>query len=119
MPTTIECEAGRGARLNKAPIRNRYYRRARLSERKFRDLLRCFSIDMFATDTARLTSVSVRSTNTVYLKVRQRIAEYAERDSIFNYLPDSNMGLSEAGNLVAQSHCNKNSSMLFGIQPAG
>jgi hypothetical protein len=119
MPTTIECEAGRGARLNKAPIRNRYYRRARLSERKFRDLLRCFSIDMSATDTARLTSVSVRSTNTVYLKIRQRIAEYAERDSIFNYLPDSNMGLSEAGNLVAQSHCNKNSSMLFGIQPAG
>ena len=119
MPTTIECEAGRGARLNKAPIRNRYYRRARLSERKFRDLLRCFSIDMFATDTERLTSVSVRSTNTVYLKVRQRIAEYAERHSIFNYLPDSNMGLSEAGNLVAQSHCNKNSSMLFGIQPAG
>lgn len=119
MPTTNERKVGCGGRLRKSPIRNRYYRRARLSERKFRDLVRCLALDISATDTARLTGVSVRSTNTVFLKIRKRIAEYEERHSVFNSLPDGNMGLAEASNLVAQSHCNNNSSMLFGIQAAG
>ena len=50
--------------------RNRYYRRARLSERKFRDIVRCFATDLNASDTARLTGITTRSVNPIFLKLR-------------------------------------------------
>ena len=35
--------------------KNRYYRRSRIAEKKFRQLIRCFVMDFTATDTAVLT----------------------------------------------------------------
>jgi hypothetical protein len=46
--------------------KNRYYRRSRISGKKFRQLLRCFAMDFTAADTATLTGISVRSAN-IYL----------------------------------------------------
>lgn len=57
-----------------ACAKNRYYHRARLSERKFREVVRCLAMDLSATETAGLTRVSVRSANTIFLKIRQRMA---------------------------------------------
>ena len=58
--------------------KNRYYRRSRISEAKFRQLIRCFAMDFTATDTAELTGISLRSTNTIFLKIRHRIAQACE-----------------------------------------
>ena len=52
---------------------NRYYNRAKISEAKFRYVLRLFALDLTASDTARLTSLSVRSVNALYLRLRQRL----------------------------------------------
>jgi len=41
-------------------IKNRYYKRSRISESEFRQLLRCFAMDFTATDTATLTGYSVQ-----------------------------------------------------------
>jgi transposase len=71
-----------------ACARNRYYRRARLSERKFRDIVRCFAIDLNASDTARMTGISTRSVNPIFLKLRERIAEQVEQHSVFKELPE-------------------------------
>lgn len=60
-------------------IKNKYYYRSKISERKFRELVRYFSLDFTASDTARLTGLSVRSVNTIFLKIRQRIAENCEQ----------------------------------------
>ena len=62
-------------------IKNKYYYRSKISERKFRELVRYFSLDFTASDTARLTGLSVRSVNTIFLKMRQRIAENCEQQS--------------------------------------
>jgi transposase len=61
--------------------KNRYYRRSRTSEKKFRQLLRCFAMDFTATDTATLTGISVRSVNSIYLKLRSQIATVCEQQS--------------------------------------
>ena len=58
--------------------KNRYYRRSRIAEKKFRQLIRCFVMDFTATDTAEMTGVSVRSVNNIYLKLRARLAESYE-----------------------------------------
>lgn len=62
-------------------VKNRYYYRSRIREAKFRQLIRCFSLDFTATSTAQLTGISIRSVNAIYLKVRQRIAKHCELES--------------------------------------
>lgn len=61
--------------------KNRYYRRSRIAEAKFRQLVRCFALDFTATNTAELIGISVRSVNSIYLKIRSRLAEACEQSS--------------------------------------
>ena len=65
------------------PIKNRYYKCSKISERKFRQILRYFALDFTATDTARLTSISNRSINTIFLKLRKRITQECEKQAPF------------------------------------
>ena len=52
---------------------NRYYKCSKISEVKFRFLLRLFALDLTASDTARLSGLGVRSVNAVYLRLRRRL----------------------------------------------
>jgi transposase len=61
--------------------KNRYYRRSKVSEAKFRQLLRYFCMDLTATDAACLCGLSVRSVNTIYLRLRARMASACEQAS--------------------------------------
>lgn len=63
--------------------KNRYYRRSRISEARFRRLVRAFALDLTASDTAELTGLSVRRVNDIYLKLRLRLAEHCEQQSPF------------------------------------
>jgi hypothetical protein len=58
---------------------NRYYKRSRITEKKFRHVIRYFSLDFSASDTARLTGISVRSVNSIFIKLRIRLAEECEK----------------------------------------
>jgi transposase-like protein len=64
-------------------VSNRYYRRSKISDTRFRHLLRLFALDLTASDTARLTGISVRSVNDIYLRLRQRIAYECEKTRPF------------------------------------
>ncbi len=63
--------------------KNKYYRRSRISTKTFRRIIHAFAMDLTATDAAELTGLSVRATNTIYLKVRQRIAQDCEAQNPF------------------------------------
>jgi transposase-like protein len=60
-------------------VRNCYFRRSKLTEARFRQILRLFSLDLTASDCARLSGVSVRSVNEIYLRLRERLAYECER----------------------------------------
>ena len=62
---------------------NKYYRRSRISEKRFRQLVRLFSLDLSASDTAHLTGLTTKTVNTIYLKIRRRIAQACEAESPF------------------------------------
>ena len=62
---------------------NKYYKAAKIGEAKFRQILRCFSEDLTASSTSRLTGVSVRSVNDIFLKIRRRVAALSEAQSPF------------------------------------
>jgi transposase len=61
--------------------KNRYYNRSRISEAKFRQLIRYFAMDLTATDCAELTGLSVRSVNGIYQRIRRRLAQQCEQVS--------------------------------------
>jgi transposase len=62
---------------------NRYFRFAKISEAKIRTLLRCFALDLSATQTASMTGISVRSVNPIFLRLRQRLARECKQNSPF------------------------------------
>jgi transposase len=61
--------------------KNRYYSRSKISEAKFRQLIRYFAMDLTATDCAELTGLSVRSVNSIYQRIRRRLAQQCEQVS--------------------------------------
>jgi transposase len=60
---------------------NRYFRRSRISEGKFRQFLRCFALDLTAVQAAQVSGISERSATVLYQRIRRRIAEACERES--------------------------------------
>ena len=62
---------------------NRYYRRSKISERKVRQVVRHFALDFTASDVAKLTGLTRKSVTSIFLRVRERVAEECERQSPF------------------------------------
>ena len=63
---------------------NCYYRRSRISEKKFREIIKYFAIDLTANRTAQLTGLTHKSVNQIYLKIRHRLAQSCQRVSPFS-----------------------------------
>ncbi len=63
--------------------KNRYLFRGRISERKFRDLLRLFALDITADRATALTGLHHNTTLALYRLLRARMAELAQADCPF------------------------------------
>jgi transposase len=64
-------------------MKNRYCFRSRISEKKFRQLLRLFAMDLEATKIAQLSGISRIAVNRYLKAIRVRISEDSERTSPF------------------------------------
>ncbi|OED39794.1 hypothetical protein AB833_14390 [Chromatiales bacterium (ex Bugula neritina AB1)] len=62
-------------------VKNRYYKHSKLDEECFRRILELFAKDLTAVQCARMTGVNVRSVNSIYLKLRDRIAQWSESNA--------------------------------------
>jgi len=56
--------------------KNKYYYRSHISEGKFRQLLKCFALDLNAYETSKLTNISHRSCKVIHAKLRLHIATF-------------------------------------------
>ena len=63
---------------------NRYYQRSKLSERKFRQIVRYFAMDFTASDVAQLTGLTRKTVTLIFLRIRQRLAAECERASPYS-----------------------------------
>jgi transposase len=63
---------------------NRYYRRSKISERKFRQIARYFAMDFTASDVAQLSGLTRKTVTLIFLRIRQRIAAECERASPYS-----------------------------------
>ena len=64
-------------------MRNKYIIHSRISEKKFREILRLFCLNIEAKQTAEITGISRPTINKIFDKIRVRIVEYYEQDSPF------------------------------------
>ncbi|MES9992281.1 MAG: transposase [Candidatus Thiodiazotropha sp.] len=96
--------------------KNRYYKRSRITEKKFRLIIRYFALDISASDTARLTGISVRSINPIYIKLRTRLSEECERLAQYKGISET-IGTCCRKNMAHNNTDNNGDckTMLFGI----
>lgn len=59
---------------------NKYYFHSRFSEKKFRQIIRCFSDGLTASETAQEVRLTRKSVNTIFLKIRRCIYENCRSD---------------------------------------
>jgi transposase len=59
-------------------MNNKYVNRSKLSEAKFRELVRLFSMDLTAIQIAELTGLNRNTVNRYLKAIRERIAEYCD-----------------------------------------
>jgi transposase len=64
-------------------MRNKYFFGAKISEDKFRTILRLFCLDVEASKVAEFVSMNRASINNIYNKLRERIAQLCEAESPF------------------------------------
>ncbi|MCH7696944.1 MAG: IS1595 family transposase [Proteobacteria bacterium] len=63
--------------------KNRYAKRSRISEAKFRQLVKLFCLDLTATQIAAISHLNINTVDKYLFGIRQRIAEYCESESPF------------------------------------
>jgi len=64
-------------------MKNKYIKSSHISESKFRQLLKCFSQELTASQTAALTSLNRKTVDRIYLLLRIRIAQHCQDESPF------------------------------------
>ena len=64
--------------------KNRYFIRSRISERKFREIIRLFVADLTAVQIAFITKTNRNTVNNILRKIREKIAKICEQGSYFN-----------------------------------
>ena len=62
-------------------MRNKYAKRSRISEKKFRQLVKLFSLDLDAVQISELSHLNRNTINRYLAAMRNRIAEFCELES--------------------------------------
>ena len=64
-------------------VKNRYFVRSRISEAKFRQIIKLFSADLTAEQISFLCNISRPTINKILKNIRIRMSEFCEEESIF------------------------------------
>ena len=63
--------------------KNKYIQRSRISDKKFRQLLFAFSLDLTSTQISKITKINRNTVNRIIQKIRVRLAEICEAATPF------------------------------------
>ena len=64
-------------------MKNKYFVRSRISEAKFRKIIKLFSADLTASQIALLSKTNRKTINKILKEVRKHIADFCEKESVF------------------------------------
>ncbi len=64
-------------------MKNKYFIRSHISEKKFREIIKLFSVDLTATQIATLSKTNRKTINNILTGIRKNIAVFCEKESPF------------------------------------
>jgi transposase len=62
-------------------MKNKYIRRSKISEVKFREILKYFAADLTAKQIANFTKININTINRILKLLRQKIAQHCEKQA--------------------------------------
>jgi len=62
-------------------MENKYIKRSHINEAKFRHIMKCFSLDLTAVQTAEMTGLNRKTVDRIYAAIRMRIYEHNKETS--------------------------------------
>ena len=65
-------------------MKNKYIKHTHISERKFKEIIKLFSLDLEATKISEITNISRNSINILLNKIRKRLVDICNKESYFN-----------------------------------
>ena len=65
-------------------MKNKYCNRSRISEKKFREIIKYFSLDLEADKISKLSGISRPTINKLLVKIREKISEYCADEAKFS-----------------------------------
>ena len=65
-------------------MKNKYCNRSRISEAKFREIIKYFSLDLEADKISKLSGISRPTINKILTKIREKLAEFCANESKFS-----------------------------------
>lgn len=89
--------------------KNRYVRRAKISEYKFRKLVKYFAEDLSATQISMLTQINRNTVNRYLNEIRERIVEFCEQ---YSPIPESEKDNTEARSQTLSERVSSNLGLL-------
>lgn len=92
-------------------LKNRYVKKARISEGKFRNIVQCFSLDLEANKTSVLAKINRNTVNRYYQIIRERVALQCEKVMALSGACEIARKISDGNPMIAGSIA----SQLFGI----
>ena len=64
-------------------MKNKYIKHTHISERKFKEIIKLFSLDLEAKQISNLTNISENSICKILTKIRKRLSELCDKESYF------------------------------------
>src|SRR5699024_2833331 len=64
-------------------MNNKYYKRSKITEAKFRHIIKCFAMDPAATEPAELSRISLRSITQIFDDPRGKLADWWQQNKPF------------------------------------
>lgn len=96
-------------------MKNRYFIRSRISEKKFREIIKLFSVDLTALQIASLTKINRNTINSILKKIREKIAQNCERQNSFNK-KEPELNEVYVGTRCIPGEKNKGKVIMFGLK---
>lgn len=81
-------------------MNNKYVNRSKITETKFRKLVRYFSLDLTATQITQLTGLNRNTVNRYLTEIRKKIASHIDRTRPFNLIDGFDQSDSGTGNYI-------------------
>ena len=64
-------------------MKNKYINHSKISEKKFREIIKLFSIDLECTQISKIISINRKTVNNLLNKVRERLVDICNKESYF------------------------------------